>query len=96
MSALDKKYNYLKKLTLADALHIIDFCSRVIIYVRGDEEHLWSGYSNEIPYWIAESPLDFECEDSDDGYEPISFRRSLGEKYNNEPGFVITIRDIDE
>lgn len=96
MSALNKKYNYLKKLTLADALHIIDFSSIVIIYVRGDEEPLWSGYASNIPFWIAESLLDFECEEDDDDYEPISFRPSLGEKYENRPGFVITIRDIGE
>jgi hypothetical protein len=96
MSALNKKYNYLKKLTLEDALHIIDMSSTIIIYVRGDEDPLWSGFPSEIPYWIAESLLDFECEENDDSYEPISFRPSLGEKYNNRPGFVITIRDIGE
>ena len=96
MSTLNKKYNYLKKLTLADALHIVDFCSRIIIYVRGDEEPIWSGYSGNVPYWIAESLLDFECEEGDDDFEPISFRHSLGAKYGNEPGFVITIRDIEE
>lgn len=97
MSVLNKKYNYLKKLTLADALHIIDMCSTVVIYVRGDDDHpLWSGFASEVPYWIAESLLDFECEENDDDYEPISFRRSLGEEYKNEPGFVISIRDIGE
>jgi hypothetical protein len=96
MSTLNKKYNYLKKLTLADVLHIIDFSSKVIIYVRGDERPLWEGYASEIPYWIAESLLDFECEEGEDCFEPISFRHSLGEEYKNQPGFVITIRDIEE
>ena len=96
MSALNKKYNYLKELTLADALHIIDMSTTVVIYVRGDDDPLWTGFASNIPYWIAESQLDFECEENDDSYEPISFRRSLGEKYNNEPGFVITIRDEGE
>lgn len=95
MSVLNKKYNYLKELTLADALHIIDFSSKVVIYVRGDEDPLWSGFASEVPYWIAESLLDFEGFEGDD-YEPISFRRSLGEEYKNEPGFVISIRDIGE
>jgi len=95
MTKLNNKYNYLKKLTLADALHIIDFSSTVIIYVRGDEEPIWTGYAMDVPYWIAENLLDFECGENEDSYEPISFRHRLGEKYNNRPGFVITIRDIE-
>ena len=96
MVGVDKRYAHLKELTLGDILHIIDFSCPLVIYCDEDNEPLWSGFSKNVPYWIAELKLNLETNDFNEDGEAFSFRHSLGEKFHNEPGFVVYVTEKED
>lgn len=55
-----------------------------------DDEPLWAGFADDIPWYLTQCRLDKALIKEVDG-QPISFRTSLGEKYGNRPGFVILL-----
>ena len=54
-----------------------------------EEEPLYTGSSLALPWYIADMKISWKHVEMGD--RPISFRNSLGEKYNNKPGFVILV-----
>lgn len=66
---------------------------KALYYVAGDEEFgtIWDGSLYDTPYWVAEMEL-AEPEELD-GYQPIEWRRDLGDDYDNKTGFIITVKD---
>lgn len=79
---------------LIDILRHCDFCGLyAIVYdIEDDEIPMWEGNTSSMPYWVADMYL---IEDGDDELlenEAISYRISLGEKYNDKPGLVISVK----
>lgn len=78
---------------LIDFLKITDLGGLyLVIYVEDDEDPIWTGHSIDIPWWVA----DHKIAPSRWGEESISYRTSLGEEYNNKPGFVIFLMDRED
>ena len=75
-----------------DILHMVSFNAKLICYINEEKEPIWTGYGSQIPYWLAE----LELADSKYGEEAIDFRHSLGKEFNDEPGFVVTLKDEEE
>ena len=66
-----------------------------VVYVEqdgDDADPIWTGSLHNTPYWLAE----MELSDSKWGEEAISYRSSLGEKYNGKPGIVIAVKESDD
>jgi len=82
-----------KQLTLREILHVIDFSAKVVCYINDEEDPVWSGWAHDIPYWLAELELNVSRDNDNEEEQAIDFRRSLGEEFNNEPGFVICLRE---
>lgn len=96
MTGVDKRYTHLKKLTLLDILHIVDFSCPLVVYCDEDDEPLWSGLASNMPYWVAELRLNLGANDFNEDGEAFSFRHSLGEKYKNQPGFVVYVTEKED
>ena len=66
----------------------------VVIWTKDQLEHdenepLYAGSALDIPYWIADCKLYLSEDDA-----AVSYRGSLGNEYNNKPGFVICVEDL--
>ena len=79
------------KMRLIDWLKMTDTSGLTIIIYLYDEQDVpaYVGTAFNIPWWIAEMYL---VRKSDEEDEPISYRPSLGEEYDNEPGLVISLQ----
>ena len=77
------------KMRLIDWLKITDVSGLIILIYLCDEQDVptYVGSALSIPWWIAEMYLVRESDED----EPISYRSSLGEKYDNKPGLVISL-----
>ena len=53
------------------------------------EGPIYEGSAFDLPWWIGEAKITKEAGNSD---EPIDFRDSLGNEYNNRPGVVICVK----
>lgn len=72
-----------------DFLKVVDLCGiKIICYLKGEEEPIYTGNYLDVPWWLADLYLDDTFEE-----EPVSYRNDLGEKYNHKPGFVICLRE---
>lgn len=72
-------------LKLRDFLNTFDGTGLLVaIYNSTDDEPLWKGTYDSIPWWIAEAELDFS-----NGESPIDFRNNFAE---GKPGIVISIK----
>ena len=79
-------------MTLKDVLKIVDFGNLIlVVYIEEEEEPIWVGSCYDLPWWLAEHKI--ASPDSEWGEEPIDYRHSLGKDYDNEPGFVICLKD---
>lgn len=76
---------------LKDILKIIDFGNLILIcYIEDDDDiPLWEGTGFDLPWWVGELYLS----KSEFLARPIDFRSSLGEEYDNKPGFVISLNE---
>lgn len=83
-----------KTITFGDILHIIDFSATMICYINDEETPVWEGFASNVPYWLAELPLNLDREDGEE--RAIDFRHSLGEKHSNKPGFVVCLKEENE
>ena len=85
--------------TVYDFLSNIDIIGvKIIVYMYEDGENadpIYAGSAWDTPYWVADLKLDW-IHTSLDCPKPIEFRNSLGEEYNNAPGFVISCTDSEE
>lgn len=81
---------------LRDWLQVTEILGlRVVIWAKDQFEHnedepLWAGSSLDVPWYFAEMKI---AEGLDDGEPAISFRHSLGKKYDNKMGFVIVLEE---
>lgn len=62
----------------------------VIYWGENDDFPIWDGNLSDTPWWVAEMKLDYKKAED---HMPISFRHSLGEKYNNAMGLVICVEE---
>lgn len=79
---------------LKDILKVINFGGLIlIVYIEEEEDPIWVGTESNVPWWLAEHQL--VSPDPKWGEESIDYRNSLGKEYNDEPGFVICLKDSD-
>ena len=76
---------------LKDILKIVDFGNLILIcYIDDDDDiPLWEGIGYNLPWWVGE----FYLSKPEFLERPIDFRSSLGEEYDNKPGFVISLSE---
>ena len=80
-----------KWLKTTDILGLKVIIWSVVDWNEVESDPLFVGSSLDVPYWIADLKL---ADSKEIDYEqPISYRSSLGEKYNNSAGFVIVVKD---
>ena len=80
----------MKKVKVMDFLKMFDGCLPVIVYVNEEEDPLWDGSLFDMPWWVADLELNFHNEN---GSNPVDYRDSFGEEYDNKPGLVIFTKE---
>ena len=84
-------------MTVGELWDVIDFGGLPIVIWDVDDEGIedsdpiWEGTAYQLPYWISKLKLIKAGQNNWD--EAVSYRASLGEKYNNKPGFVIVVKE---
>ena len=75
-----------------DILRYINFPPLyTFVYIENEDEEdpIWEGKLNTLPWWIA----DLELPKTFHGEAPIDYRTSLGKEHDNQPGLVIVVKD---
>ena len=82
---------------LKKILKVIDTCGLCCVcWIKGDTDPIYKGSMFDLPYWIADLPLDLGTDEEKEEPEAIDFRDDLGEECHHRPGFVICLKDKGE
>lgn len=80
---------------LKELLKLVDFGSlKLLFYIDDEEDPIWDGIGWDVPWWLAD--LELASLDPEFNEEPVDYRDSLGEEYNNVPGVVICLKERGE